>query len=160
MDRQHPNYKWIALSNTTLGALLASINSSIVLISLPAIFRGIGLDPLAPGNVTYLLWMIMGYLLVQAVLVVSLGRLGDMFGRVRVYNLGFVVFTFASVMLSFDPFRGTHGAMWLIGWRLLQAFGGSMLTANSAAILTDAFPSEQRGLALGINQISGLAGQF
>jgi MFS family permease len=153
-------YKWIALTNTTLAVFMSTLDGSIVIISLPAIFRGIGLDPLAPGNVTYLLWMIMGYLLVQAVLVVSLGRLGDMFGRVRIYNLGFVVFTFASVMLSFDPFRGTHGAMWLIGWRLLQAFGGSMLTANSAAILTDAFPSEQRGLALGINQISGLAGQF
>jgi MFS family permease len=153
-------YKWIALTNTTLAVFMSTLDGSIVVISLPAIFRGIGLDPLGPGNVTYLLWMIMGYLLVQAVLVVSLGRLGDMFGRVRIYNLGFVVFTFASVMLSFDPFRGTHGAMWLIGWRLLQAFGGSMLTANSAAILTDAFPSEQRGLALGINQISGLAGQF
>src|SRR5262245_60891290 len=153
-------YKWIALSNTTLAVFMSTLDGSIVIISLPAIFRGIGLDPLAPGNVTYLLWMIMGYLLVQAVLVVSLGRLGDMFGRVRIYNLGFVVFSAASVMLSFDPYRGTHGAMWLIGWRLLQAFGGSMLTANSAAILTDAFPAEQRGLALGVNQISALAGQF
>ena len=153
-------YKWIALTNTTLAVFMATLDGSIVIISLPAIFRGIGLDPLAPGNVTYLLWMIMGYLLVQAVLVVSLGRLGDMFGRVRIYNLGFVVFTAASVLLSFDPFRGTHAAMWLIGWRLLQAFGGSMLTANSAAILTDAFPTEQRGLALGVNQISALAGQF
>jgi MFS family permease len=153
-------YKWIALTNTTLAVFMATLDGSIVIISLPAIFRGIGLDPLAPGNVTYLLWMIMGYLLVQAVLVVALGRLGDMFGRVRIYNLGFVVFTFASVLLSFDPFIGTHGAMWLIGWRLLQAFGGSMLTANSAAILTDAFPTDQRGLALGINQIAGLAGQF
>jgi MFS family permease len=153
-------YKWIALSNTTLAVFMSALDGSIVIISLPAIFRGINLDPLAPGNVTYLLWMIMGYLLVQAVLVVALGRLGDMFGRVRIYNLGFVVFTFASVLLSFDPFDGTHGAMWLIGWRLLQAFGGSMLTANSAAILTDAFPSDQRGLALGINQIAGLGGQF
>src|SRR5215468_3746474 len=140
-------YKWIALTNTTLAVFMSPLDGSIVIISLPAIFRGIDLDPLAPGNVTYLLWMIMGYLLVQAVLVVSLGRLGDMFGRVRIYNLGFVVFTFASVLLSFDPFVGTRGAMWLIGWRLLQAFGGAMLTANSAAILTDAFPTKQRGLA-------------
>jgi MFS family permease len=153
-------YKWVALSNTTLAVFMSALDGSIVIISLPAIFRGIHLDPLAPGNVSYLLWMIMGYLLVQAVLVVTLGRLGDMFGRVRIYNAGFVVFTVASVLLSFDPFDGRHGALWLIGWRLLQALGGSMLTANSAAILTDAFPSDQRGLALGINQIAALAGQF
>ncbi|HVT67450.1 MAG TPA: MFS transporter, partial [Trebonia sp.] len=128
--------------------------------AMPAIFRGIHLDPLAPGNIVYLLWMIMGYRLVQAVLVVTLGRLGDMWGRVRMYNSGFAVFTAASIMLSFDPFDGGHGAMWLIAWRLLQALGGSMLTANSAAILTDAFPVEQRGMALGVNQIAALAGQF
>ena len=93
MDHDHPFYKWVVLSNTTLGTLLATINASIVLISLPAIFRGIGLNPLAPGNVSYLLWMLMGYLVVTAVLVVPFGRLGDMFGRVRIYNLGFVVFT-------------------------------------------------------------------
>jgi MFS family permease len=104
--------------------------------------------------------MIMGYQLVQAVFVLTLGRLGDMFGRVRIYNLGFIVFTFASLLLSFDPFYGGEGAIWLIGWRMLQAFGGSMLTANSAAILTDAFPSDQRGFALGINQVAALAGQF
>ena len=120
---------------------MSALDGSIVLIALPAIFRGIHLDPLAPGNIGYLLWMIMGYRLVQAVLVVTLGRLGDMFGRVRIYNAGFVVFTVASILLSFDPFDGGHGAMWLIGWRVLQAVGGSMLTANSAAILTDAFPA-------------------
>lgn len=139
---------------------MSTLDGSIVIISLPAIFRGIHLDPLAAGNVGYLLWMIIGYLLVQAVLVVTLGRLGDMYGRVRIYNAGFAVFTLASVLLSFDPFLGAHGAMWLIGWRLLQALGGSMLTANSAAILTDAFPANQRGLALGINQVAALAGQF
>jgi len=139
---------------------MSVLDGSIVIISLPAIFRGIKLDPLAPQNVDYLLWMIIGYLLVQAVLVVTLGRLGDMFGRVRIYNAGFAIFTGASVMLSFDPYVGGAGAMWLIGWRLLQALGGAMLTANSAAILTDAFPSTQRGLALGINQIAALAGQF
>jgi MFS family permease len=153
-------YRWVALSNTTAAVFMSALDGSIVLIALPAIFRGIHLDPLAPGNVSYLLWMIMGYRLVQAVLVVTVGRLGDMFGRVRIYNAGFVVFTIASILLSFDPFDGGHGAMWLIGWRVLQALGGSMLTANSAAILTDAFPADQRGFALGINQVAALAGQF
>ncbi|MFJ5842655.1 MFS transporter [Streptomyces shenzhenensis] len=136
------------------------MDASIVIISLPAIFRGIGLDPLAAGNIGYLLWMILGYLLVSAVLVVVLGRLGDMFGRVRIYNLGFLIFACASVALSLDPFRAGAGALWLILWRIVQAFGGSMLTANSAAILTDAFPARQRGMALGINQMTALAGQF
>ena len=153
-------YKWVALSNTTAAVFMSALDGSIVIIALPAIFRGIHLDPLAPGNISYLLWMIMGYRLVQAVLVVTLGRLGDMYGRVRIYNAGFAVFTFASILLSFDPFHGGQGALWLIGWRTLQAIGGSMLTANSAAILTDAFPAEQRGLALGTNQIAAIAGQF
>ena len=153
-------YQWVALANTTAAMFMATLDGSIVIIALPAIFRGIGLDPLAPDSIFYLLWMIMGYRLVQAVLVVSLGRLGDMYGRVKIYNAGFVVFTFASVLLSFDPFRAGGGAMWLIGWRVLQAVGGSMLMANSAAILTDAFPAERRGFALGTNQIAGLAGQF
>jgi len=153
-------YAWIALANTTAAIFMAALDGSIVIIALPAIFRGIKLDPLSPGNISYLLWMIMGYRLVQAVLVVNLGRLGDMFGRVRMYNQGFVVFTVASVLLSFDPFQGTHGALWLIGWRFLQAIGGSMLMANSAAILTDAFPPERRGFALGTNQIAALAGMF
>jgi MFS family permease len=153
-------YKWIALSNTTLSMMMATIDGSIVIIAMPAIFRGIHLSPLAPGNITYVLWMIMGYLLVQAVLVVTLGRLGDMFGRVKIYNLGFVVFTIASIALSFDPFRGGRGALWLILWRVLQAFGGAMLISNAAAILTDAFPANQRGMALGINQIAGISGQF
>ncbi len=153
-------YRWVALSNTTLSMTMATIDASIVIIAMPAIFRGIGLNPLAPGNVTYLLWMILGYLLVQSVFVVTLGRLGDMFGRVKIYNLGFVVFTLASILLSLDPFTGTHGAMWLIGWRFVQAFGGAMLMANSAAILTDAFPANKRGMALGVNQIAGISGQF
>src|SRR5882757_8498966 len=153
-------YKWVALTNTTAAVFMSALDGSIVIISLPAIFRGIQLDPLDPANISYLLWMIMGYRLVQAVLVVTLGRLGDMFGRVRVYNAGFAVFTIASVMLSFDPFHGGHGALWLIGWRVLQAIGGSMLVANSAAILTDAFPPDRRGFALGFNQVAALAGQF
>src|SRR5271155_2559686 len=120
-------YKWIALSNTTLSMSMATIDASIVIIAMPAIFRGIHLNPLAPGNITFVLWMIMGYLLVQAVLVVTLGRLGDMFGRVKIYNLGFVVFTLASVILSLDPLTGAAGAWWLIGFRMVQAFGGAML---------------------------------
>src|SRR5438270_2113200 len=152
-DGRPDRYKWIALSNTTLSMTMATIDASIVIISMPAIFRGIHLDPLAAGNITYLLWMIIGYLLVQSVLVVTLGRLGDMFGRVRIYNLGFVVFTLASVALSLDPLTGPSGALWLIGWRFAQAFGGAMLMSNSAAILTDAFPANKRGMALGVNQI-------
>src|SRR6266571_6754796 len=160
-ERQRSDrYRWVALSNTTLAVFMAALDGSIVIISLPAIFRGIHLDPLTPGNISYLLWMIMGYLLVQSVAVVTLGRLGDMFGRVRIYNLGFVVFTLASIALSFDPMTGSGGALWLIGWRVVQAFGGAMLMANSAAILTDAFPARQRGMALGINQIAGISGQL
>jgi len=153
-------YKWVALSNTTMAVFMSALDGSIVIIALPAIFRGINLDPLTAGNISYLLWMIMGYRLVQAVLVVTVGRLGDMYGRVKIYNGGFVVFTAASILLSFDPFMGAHGAQWLIGWRVVQALGGSMLTANSAAILTDAFPADQRGFALGINQVAAIAGQF
>ncbi|WP_124713653.1 MFS transporter [Mycolicibacterium nivoides] len=160
MDHDHPFYKWVVLSNTTLGILLASINASIVLISLPAIFRGIGLNPLAPGNVSYLLWMLMGYLVVTAVLVVPFGRLGDMYGRVRIYNLGFVVFTLAAIALSFDPFQLGGGAVWLIGWRVVQGVGGAMLMASSSAILTDAFPANQRGMALGTNMVAAVAGSF
>jgi MFS family permease len=163
-DRPKPpkpdSYAWVALANTTAAIFMASLDGSVVIIALPAIFKGINLDPLSPGNISYLLWMIMGYRLVQAVLVVNLGKLGDLFGRVKMYNAGFVVFTFASIMLSFDPYQGRSGALWLIGWRLLQAVGGSMLMANSAAILTDAFPPERRGFALGTNQIAALAGMF
>ncbi|MGH3676982.1 MAG: MFS transporter [Mycobacterium sp.] len=160
IDHDHPFYKWVVLSNTTLGTLLATINASIVLISLPAIFRGIGLNPLAPANVSYLLWMLMGYLVVTAVLVVLFGRLGDMFGRVRIYNLGFIVFTAAAIALSFDPFHLDAGALWLIGWRVVQGVGGAMLMASSAAILTDAFPSNQRGMALGVNMVAAVSGSF
>jgi len=156
----HPHYKWVALSNTTLGILIATVNSSIVIISLPAIFKGIGVDPLGAGNVSYLLWMIMGFLVVSAVLVVVLGRLGDMFGRVKIYNLGFVVFSLASVFLSLDPLHGGAAALWLIVGRVIQGVGGSMLFANSTAILTDAFPAEERGMALGINNVAAVAGSF
>jgi MFS family permease len=155
-----PHYKWIALSNTTLGVLMATINQSIVLIALPAVFKGIGLNPLGPGNTSYLLWMFMGFMVVTAVLVVSFGRLGDMFGRVRMYNLGFAVFTVASIFLTVTWMHGVAGALWLIIWRVLQGIGGAFLFANSTAILTDAFPANQRGTALGLNSIAAIAGSF
>jgi MFS family permease len=155
-----PHYKWIALSNTTLGVLMATINQSIVLIALPDIFRGIGLNPLSPGNTSYLLWMFMGFLMVSAVLVVSFGRLGDMFGRVRMYNMGFAVFSIASIFLTITWMHGTDGALWLIAWRVVQGIGGAFLFANSSAIITDAFPANQRGTALGINAIAAIAGSF
>src|ERR1700753_1566076 len=153
-------YPWVALFNTTISALIATIDATIVIIAMPAIFRGIDLNPLAPGNVTYLLWLVLGYLLVQSIVVVTLGRLGDMYGRVKIYNLGFVVFTIASIALSLDPYKGQDGALWLILWRFVQGFGGAVLMANSAAILTDAFPANRRGMALGINQIAAVSGQF
>ncbi|MEV6876564.1 MFS transporter [Amycolatopsis sp. NPDC051128] len=155
-----PRYKWIALSNTTLGMLIATINSSIVLIALPDIFKGIGINPLEPANTSYLLWMIMGFLVVTAVLVVSFGRLGDMYGRARMYNLGFAVFTASSIMLAVTWFDGDAAALWLIGWRIVQGVGGAFLMANSSAILTDAFPANQRGLALGMNGVAAIAGSF
>src|SRR3984885_3017901 len=154
------HYKWIALSNTTIGMLMATINASIMLIALPDIFRGIGVNPLQPGNTTLLLWLIMGCRVVPGVLVVSFGRLGDMFGRVRMFNLGFALFAFFSILLSVTWLHGTSAAWWLIGMRILQGVGGAMLMANSSAILTDAFPSNERGLALGLNQVAGIAGSF
>jgi MFS family permease len=155
-----PHYKWIALSNTTLGVLMATINQSIVLIALPDVFRGIGLNPLSPGNTSYLLWMFMGFMVVSAVLVVSFGRLGDMFGRVRMYNMGFAVFSIGSIALTVTWMHGTAAALWLIGWRVVQGIGGAFLFANSTAILTDAFPANQRGTALGLNSIAAIAGSF
>jgi MFS family permease len=154
------DYKWVALSNTTLGMLIATINASILLIALPDIFRGIQIDPLAPGNTSYLLWLILGFLVVMAVLVVSLGRLGDMYGRVRMFNLGLAVFTLFSILLSITWMHGAAGALWLIVMRVGQGVGGALLFANSSAILTDAFPAHQRGLALGVNSIAAIAGSF
>lgn len=159
-NKDHPHYRWVALSNTTLGMLMATINSSIVIISLPAIFKGINLDPLGAGNVSYLLWMLTGYMLVTAVFVVTFGRLGDQYGRVRIYTLGFVIFTLSAIALSLDLFQGEAGAMWLIAWRFVQGVGGAMLFANSTAILTDAFPQNKRGFALGLNQVAAIAGSF
>ncbi len=153
-------YKWIALSNTTLGVLLATLDASITLIAMPDIFRGIKLDPLVPANSFYLLWMILGYLVVSSVLIVSLGRLGDMYGRVRIYNLGFVIYTVASLLLTIDWMTGRDGATYLIVLRIVQGLGGACLLANAAAIITDAFPANQRGMALGINNIVGVSGMF
>jgi MFS family permease len=156
----HLDYKWVALSNTTLGMLLATINASILLIALPDIFRGIHIDPLAPGNTSYLLWLILGFMVVMAVLLVSLGRLGDIYGRVRMFNLGFAVFTLFSILLSVTWLHGTAAALWLILMRVGQGVGGALIFANSSAILTDAFPPDQRGLALGVNSIAAIAGSF
>jgi len=157
----HPErYKWIALSNTTIGILMATINSSIVLIALPDIFRGIHLDPLQPANSSYLLWMIMGFLVATAVLVVSFGRVGDIYGRVRMFTLGFAIFTVFSLLLSITWMTGPPAAIWMIVMRIGQGVGGAFLFANSSAILTDAFPSDQRGMALGVNAVAGIAGSF
>src|SRR5580658_4704375 len=153
-------YKWIALSNITLGTLMVFINQSIVLIALPAIFRGISLNPLTPANTGYMLWMLMGFMVVLAVLLVTLGRVGDMFGRVRMYNLGFAVFTVFSILLSVTWMHGPGAAVWLIGMRIGQGVGGAMLFANSSAIITDAFPANQRGLGLGINNVAAIGGAF
>lgn len=158
--KQSPHYKWIALSNTTLGILMAALNATSLIIALPVIFRGIRINPLSPGSFIYLLWILLGYMLVTAIFVVSLGRLGDMFGRVKMYNLGFIIFTLGALAAAATWSHGTSGALEIIFSRMIQAIGGAMLMANSAAILTDAFPSDQRGMALGINQIAALAGSF
>jgi MFS family permease len=159
-DDRGKNYKWIALSNTTLGILMVTINQSILLISLPALFRGIKLNPLQSSNTSYFLWVFMGFTLVTAVLVVSLGRVGDIYGRVKMYNLGFAVFTFFSILLSVTWLTGTKGALWIIIMRVFQGVGGAFLFANSSAILTDAFPSDERGKAMGINGIAAVGGSF
>jgi EmrB/QacA subfamily drug resistance transporter len=153
-------YKWIALSNTTIGMLMATVNATSILIAMPVIFRGININPLDPANFSYLLWLLMGYMVVTAVLVVTAGRLGDMFGRTRVYNIGFAVFTLASIGLSLVWSQGAAGAIELIVLRMIQAVGGAMVMASAAAILTDAFPSSERGFALGINMIAAMAGSF
>jgi MFS family permease len=156
----HIDYRWIALSNTTLGILMAGLNGSVLLISLPAIFRGIGVDPLAAGESDYMLWMLVGYTLVTATLLVTAGRVSDMYGRVRLYNAGFAIFTIGSILCFFVQGQGNGAAIQIILFRIVQAVGGAFLMANSAAILTDAFPAEQRGFAMGVNQIGVLAGMF
>src|ERR1700721_744928 len=154
-----PNYKWVALFVSTLGMLMATIDGSITLIALPAIFRGIGIDPLVSGNSFCLLWMILGFLVVTSVLVVAFGRLGDIYGRVRIYNLGFALFTVFSLLLTVTWMSGRAAAIFLIVLRMFQAAGAAMLISNSAAILTDAFPERQRGMAMGINQAASSEGR-
>lgn len=153
-------YKWIALSNTTLGILMATINANIVLISLPAIFRGIKLNPLSPDAFQYLLWVLFGYFIVTTILLVTFGRISDIFGRVKLFNAGFAVFTVGSLALYLTPNAGTLGATELVIFRVIQGLGASFIFANSAAILTDAFPPKERGKALGINQISAIVGSL
>ncbi|MGA2240067.1 MAG: MFS transporter, partial [Candidatus Bathyarchaeia archaeon] len=152
------HYKWVVLSNTTLGVLMASIDINIVLIALPAIFRGINIDPFT--SFQYLLWMLFGYSIVTATLLVTFGRISDMYGRVRLYNLGFAIYTVGSLLLYLTPNTGDLGALELIFFRIVQGVGGAFLFSNSAAIITDAFPANERGKALGINQVAGLAGGF
>lgn len=156
----HIDYKWVALSNTTLGTLMAGLNISLVLIALPAIFRGLGVDPLAPGESDYLLWTLLGYGVATATLLVSAGRISDIYGRVRLYNLGFAIFTVGSLLCFFVQGQGNSAVIQLILFRVVQGVGGAFLFANSAAILTDAFPPHERGLAMGINQIAMIAGTF
>lgn len=151
-------YKWIALTNTTLGTLMASIDGTILLIALPAIFRGINLNPLT--SFPYLLWILFGYLIITATLLVTCGRISDIHGRVRLYNLGFAIFAAGSILLFLTPNTGDTGALELILFRIVQAVGAAFLFSNSAAILTDAFPANERGKALGINQVAALAGSF
>lgn len=154
------DYKWIALSCVTLASLMGMVNGSIILISLPAIFTGIQINPMAPDAFQYLLWILMGYGLVTATLLLSLGRLSDMFGRVKIFRLGFLIFTIGSILLYLTPDQGNTGALELIVFRLIQAIGGACTMANGAAIITDAFPSSERGKALGINMVAVMSGQF
>jgi MFS family permease len=151
-------YKWIALSNTTLGVLMASLNGTILIISLPAIFRGIHVNPLAAGQTGLLLWILLGFNVATTILLVSFGRISDTYGRVRLYNLGFAIFTFGSILLFLTPSTGIAGEWELTCFRFIQGIGGAFLFANSAAILTDAFPPTERGLALGLNQIAAIGG--
>ena len=157
-EKKAVHYKWIALSNTTLGVLMSSINANIVLISLPAIFRGMNVNPLSPEGSAYMLWMLMGFTVVTATLLVSFGRISDIFGRVRLYNLGFAIFTFASVLLYFTPSSGSTGLTIMIIFRIIQGVGAGFLFSNSMAIITDAFSADQRGTAMGLNQIASIGG--
>ena len=154
------SYKWIALSNTTLGVLMASVNSNIILISLPAIFRGMNVDPMSAAGVPYMLWMLMGYTVVTATLLVSFGKISDIYGRVRLYNLGFAVFTAGSILLYLTPGKGSAGMVQMILFRLLQGIGAGFLFSNSTAIITDSFSSDERGMAMGLNQIAGIGGSL
>jgi MFS family permease len=152
------SYKWVALSVVVISSLMGSINMSIVLISLPAIFNGIHINPLT--SFQYLLWILMGYGLVTATLLLSFGRLSDMYGRVKMFRLGFLIFTLGSILLYLTPSTGDAGAIEIIAFRVIQAVGSALFMANSAAILTDAFSPNERGKALGLNMVAFTTGQF
>ena len=154
------HYKWVVLSNTTIGGLMAAINGTILLISIPVIFRGLGVNPFEASSFEILIWLLLGYGVVTAVLLVNAGRLADIYGRARIYNVGFAVFTAGSVLLFLTPNTGTTGAWELVGFRLVQAVGAAFLFANSAALLTDAFPAGERGKALGVNQVAFIGGSL
>ncbi|MGA7923719.1 MAG: MFS transporter, partial [Thermoplasmata archaeon] len=153
-------YKWTVLSNTTMGGLLAALDGTIVLISLPVIFKGIGVNPFLPGSFPILIWLLLGYGVVTATLLVTVGRFSDMWGRARMYNMGFAIFSTGSILLFIEPWTGTTGAWALVGFRLIQAVGAAFLFANSAALLTDAFPPNERGKAMGVNQIAFIGGSM
>jgi MFS family permease len=153
-------YKWTVLSNTTLGGLLASLDGTILLISLPVVFKGLGVNPFSIASFPLLLWLLLGYGVVTATLLVTVGRLSDMWGRARMYNFGFAVFSTGSILLFLEPWQGTVGAWALVFFRLIQAVGASFLFANSAALLTDAFPPKERGKAMGVNQIAFIGGSL
>jgi MFS family permease len=153
-------YKWTVLSNTTLGGLLASLDGTILLIALPVVFKGLGVNPFNGATFPLLLWLLLGYGVVTATLLVTVGRLSDMWGRARMYNFGFAVFSTGSVLLFLEPWQGTTGAWALVVFRMVQAVGASFLFANSAALLTDAFPSGERGKAMGVNQFAFIGGSL
>ncbi len=154
-------YKYTVLTNTMLGALMASINMNIVMVTLPTIFRGLNINPFSSGEFTYLLWILMGYSIVLASVLVSFGKISDIFGRVKMYTWGFIIFTIASILLSIVPSNsGNFGALLLIIFRMVQAVGGGFLMVNSTALITDAFPPNERGKALGINQIAFIVGSL
>ncbi len=136
-------YKWVALTVTTVGSLMSSLDTTIVVIGLPAILNDLH------ATIVHGIWVITGYQLMLTVLLVLLGRLSDMYGRVRLYNIGFVIFTLGSLLAGLSA-NGTQ----LVVFRFLQGSGAAMLSANSAAIITDAFPLEELGTALGTNMMA------
>jgi MFS family permease len=151
-------YKWIAMSNVFIASLMGSVNTYIILIAIPAIFNGINIDPL--NSFQYLLWILVIYGLVTATLVLSFGRLSDLYGRVKMFRLGFLIFTIGSILLYLTPSTGDAGAIEIIVFRIIQAVGSALFASNGAAILTDAFPSNERGKAQGINVTAAIAGNF
>ncbi len=151
-------YKWTVLLIVIMASLMGMINNSIILVSLPALFNGIHINPL--NSFQYLLWILMGYSLVVATLLLTFGRLSDIYGRVKLFRLGFLVFTAGSILLYLTPSTGNTGALEIIIFRLIEAVGAGLFMANSAALITDAFSSNERGKALGINGVAMMSGMF